>query len=119
MHLISDLSFKRAIRTREAQSSIVGKTGSDNQGFLALSGTEFSRGQAEKQRCWFRVWASLLKKSRLPVLGPIRSTRGGPCRRYRPSAAAPGSPRRAETMAQPTARASLPAAHWLPPAPAC
>src|SRR5215203_3021692 len=40
-----------------------GKTGSDNQGFLALSGTGFSRSQAENQRSGFRVWASLLKNS--------------------------------------------------------
>jgi hypothetical protein len=38
---------------------VLGKPGSDNQGLLALSGTEFSRGQPENQRSWSREWASL------------------------------------------------------------
>jgi hypothetical protein len=33
---------------------VLGKTGTHNHGFLALSGTELSRGQAEKERIWFR-----------------------------------------------------------------
>jgi hypothetical protein len=32
---------------------VLAKTGTDNHGFLALSGTELSRGQAEKERIWF------------------------------------------------------------------
>jgi hypothetical protein len=48
---------------------VLGKPGSDNQGLLALSGTEFSRGQPENQRSWSREWASLLKKASLATLG--------------------------------------------------
>jgi hypothetical protein len=50
---------------------VLGKPGSDNQGLLALSGTEFSRGQPENQRSWSREWASLLKKASLATLGSL------------------------------------------------
>jgi hypothetical protein len=50
---------------------VLGKTGSANQGFFALSGTGFSRGQAEKPRSWFRVWAccenGLCRRTRLSI----------------------------------------------------
>ena len=39
------------------------ENGADNSGIVALSGTDFRRCQAEKQRGWFRVWACLLKKA--------------------------------------------------------
>jgi hypothetical protein len=54
-HSQSRLQDERSVSGRHCR--VLGKTGSDNQGSLALSRTEFSRGQAEKQRSWFRVWA--------------------------------------------------------------
>jgi hypothetical protein len=93
---------------------VPGKTGSNNQGFLALSGTESSRCQAEKQRSWFQVWAlweprgangtspdcsiagAVLTRQRgSPTAPPARPPHRRPprgrsaARRYR----APGSPR--------------------------
>jgi hypothetical protein len=56
---------------------VPGKTGSNNQGFLALSGTESSRCQAEKQRSWFQVWASPLKKGSRIAVWRDRAGRAG------------------------------------------
>jgi hypothetical protein len=39
------------------QSCVFGKSGSGNPGITGLSGTEFSRSQAEEWRSRFRVWA--------------------------------------------------------------
>lgn len=36
----------------------IGKSGSDNPGKIALSGTGILHNEAENQGSWFRVWAS-------------------------------------------------------------
>ncbi len=45
---------------RDGKSTILcsrKKSGSDNPGSLALSGTRIRRSHAEKREAWFRVWA--------------------------------------------------------------
>src|SRR5215204_4669101 len=74
---LSSLVCHTSCRDGNRATRVLSKSGSDNSGKVALSGTESPRYHAGKQGGWFRVWASLLKKAagvstqaRIAVSGP-------------------------------------------------